>query len=95
MAIFPVRKYTSYQRCGSTWLAGFDAVLPKSAYGSRLRHYRPEPGAPKGSVGDYHLKRWAPFQPYFGPYKEWRSRGLKALRTELELATRWLPFRWT
>ena len=24
------------------------------------------------------------FQPYFGPYKEWRSRGLKALRTELE-----------
>lgn len=62
----------------------FDAVLPKSAYGSRLRRYRPEPGAPKGSVGDYHLEAVGSFQPYFGPYKEWRSRGLKALRTELE-----------
>ncbi len=62
----------------------FDAALPKSAYGSRLRRYRPEPGAPKGSVGEYHLEAVGSFQPYFGPYKEWRSRGLKALRTELE-----------
>ncbi|HCL3240010.1 TPA: RNA-directed DNA polymerase, partial [Pseudomonas aeruginosa] len=62
----------------------FDAVLPKSAYGSRLRRYRPEPGAPKGSMGEYHMEAVGSFQPYFGPYKEWRSRGLKALRTELE-----------
>lgn len=62
----------------------FDAVLSKSAYGSRLRRYRPEPGSPKGSVGDYHLEAVGSFQPYFGPYKEWRSRGLKAIRTELE-----------
>lgn len=35
-------------------------------------------------MGDYHLEAVGSFQPYFGPYKEWRSRGLKALRTELE-----------
>lgn len=62
----------------------FDAVLTKSAYGSRLRRYRPEPGSPKGSVGDYHLEAVGSFQPYFGPYKEWRSQGLKAIRSELE-----------
>lgn len=67
-------------------LAGhkFDAVLSKSAYGSRLRRYRPEPGAPKDSLGAYHLEAVGSFQPYFGPYKEWRNRGLKAIRTELE-----------
>lgn len=67
-------------------LAGhkFDAALSKSAYGSRLRRYRPEPGAPKESLGDYHLEAVGSFQPYFGPYKEWRNRGLKAIRTELE-----------
>lgn len=62
----------------------FDAALTKSAYGSRLRRYRPEPGAPKGSVGDYHLEAISSFQPYFGPYKEWRSRGLSAIRAELK-----------
>lgn len=62
----------------------FDAALSKSAYGSRLRRYRPEPGAPKGSLGDYHLEAIGSFQPYFRPYKEWRNRGLKAIRTELE-----------
>lgn len=62
----------------------FDAVLPKSAYASRLRRYRPEPGAPKDSVGEYHLEAVGSFQPYYGPYKEWRNRGLKALRIELE-----------
>ena len=62
----------------------FDAVLSKSAYGSRLRRHRPEPGAPRGHVGNYHIESVGSFQPYFGPYKEWRSRGLKAIRTELE-----------
>lgn len=67
-------------------LAGhkFDAALSKSAYGSRLRRYRPEPGAPKDTLGDYHLESVGSFQPYFGPYKKWRNRGLKAIRTELE-----------
>lgn len=63
----------------------FDAVLSKSAHGSRLRRYRPDPGAPKGSVGDYHLEAVGSFQPYFEPYKEWRNRGLKAIRSELEI----------
>lgn len=62
----------------------FDAVLSTSAYGSRLRRYRPEPGSPKDSVGSYHLEAVGSFQPYFGPYKEWRSKGLKAIRTELD-----------
>lgn len=62
----------------------FDAVLSKSAYGSRLRRYRPEPGASKGSLGKYHHEAVGSFQPYFGPYKEWRNRGLQAIRTELE-----------
>lgn len=62
----------------------FDAVLSKSAYGSRLRRYRPEPGAPKDSMGNYHLEAIGSFQPYFGPYKEWRSRGLNAIRSELK-----------
>jgi hypothetical protein len=62
----------------------FDAVLTKSAYGSRLRRYRPEAGLPVGSVGDYHLEAVGSFQPYFGPYKQWRSRGFKAIRAELK-----------
>lgn len=62
----------------------FDAALSESAYGSRLRRYRPEPGAPEGSVGEYHLEAIGSFQPYFSPYKEWRSRGLNVLRNELK-----------
>ena len=67
-------------------LAGhkFDAALSKSSYGSRLRRYRAPPGSPKDSLGDYHLEAIGSFKPYFGPYKEWRSRGLKAIRAELE-----------
>ncbi|WP_296643403.1 hypothetical protein [Thiobacillus sp. 65-1402] len=47
----------------------FDAVLSKAAFGSRLRRYRPEPGSPEGTVGDYHTEAIGSFQPYFGPYK--------------------------
>jgi hypothetical protein len=61
----------------------FDGVLGKSAYGSRLRRYRPEPGAPEGAVGDYHTEAVGSFRPYVGPYKEWRKRGLNAIREEL------------
>lgn len=62
----------------------FDAVLSKDAYGSRLRRYRPEPDAPEGSVGEYHTEAIGSFQPYFGPYRNWRERGLKAIRNELK-----------
>lgn len=62
----------------------FDAALTRSAYGSRLRRYRPEPGSPEGSLGPYHSESIGSFQPYFAPYRQWRERGLKAIRKELE-----------
>lgn len=62
----------------------FDAALTKSAYGSRLRRYRPEPGSPEGTLGPYHTEGIGTFQPYFAPYRQWRERGLKAIREELE-----------
>lgn len=62
----------------------FDAALTKSAYGSRLRRYRPEPGLPEGTFGPYHTEAIGSFQPYFAPYRQWRERGLKAIREELK-----------
>ncbi|HUM99579.1 MAG TPA: RNA-directed DNA polymerase [Halothiobacillus sp.] len=62
----------------------FDAALTKSAYGSRLRRYRPEPGSPEGTLGTYHTEAIGSFQPYFAPYRQWRERGLRAIREELE-----------
>lgn len=62
----------------------FDAALTKSAYGSRLRRYRPEPGSPEGTLGPYHTEAIGSFQPYFAPYRQWRERGLKSIREELE-----------
>lgn len=62
----------------------FDAALTKSAYGSRLRRYRPEPGSPEGSLGPYHTEAIGSFQPYFAPYRQWREQGLKAIREELK-----------
>ncbi len=62
----------------------FDAALSKSAYGSRLRRYRPEPGSPEGTLGAYHSEAIGSFQPYFAPYRQWRERGLRAIREELE-----------
>lgn len=61
----------------------FDKALSKSSYGSRLRRYRPEPGLPEGTLGNYHTESVGSFQPYFGPYKQWRERGLSAVRDEL------------
>lgn len=60
----------------------YDAVLGKSAYGSRLRRYRPK--AKTQSIGDYHLEAPASFQPYFEPYKAWRNNGLATIRRELD-----------
>lgn len=62
----------------------FDETLSKSAYGSRLRRYRPEPGSPEGTVGKYHTEAIGSFQPYFGPYRRWRELGFKAMRHELK-----------
>lgn len=62
----------------------FDAALTKSAYGSRLRRYRPEPGSPEGTLGPYHTEAIGSFRPYFAPYRQWRERGLKAIREELK-----------
>lgn len=62
----------------------FDAALTKSAYGSRLRRYRAEPGSPEDTLGAYHTDAIGSFKPYFGPYRQWRERGLKAIREELE-----------
>lgn len=62
----------------------FDAVLSAASYGSRLRRYRAAPDEPPGAVGCYHLEATGSFQPYFAPYKAWRERGLKAIRSELE-----------
>ena len=61
----------------------FDQALSKSAYGSRLRRYRAEEGSPAGALGSYHTEGIGSFQPYFGPYRQWRERGLKAIRNEL------------
>lgn len=61
----------------------FDKALSKSSYGSRLRRYRPEPGSQEGTLGNYHTESVGSFQPYFGPYKQWRQRGLQAIRDEL------------
>ncbi|WP_308388516.1 RNA-directed DNA polymerase [Acidithiobacillus sp. AMEEHan] len=62
----------------------FDAALTKSAYGNRLRRYRPELGSPEGTLGPYHTEAIGSFYPYFVPYRQWRERGLKAIRQELE-----------
>jgi hypothetical protein len=62
----------------------FDGILSKSAYGSRLRRYRPDPGSPKDTLGAYHLEAIGSFQPYFNPYRQWRNNGLQAIRSELK-----------
>ncbi|MEZ5580268.1 MAG: RNA-directed DNA polymerase [Candidatus Competibacteraceae bacterium] len=59
---FPVAMHVSV---GANNLVGhkFDAALLMSAYGSRLRRYRPEPGSPKSCLGNYHLEAVGSFQP--------------------------------
>jgi hypothetical protein len=62
----------------------YDAKLTKAAFGSRLRRYRPEAGSLPGTVGNYHREAIGSFQPYFNPYKDWREKGLRSIRSELE-----------
>lgn len=58
----------------------FDEVLGKNAIASRLRRYRPK-GSKK--LGEYHTDAIGSFEPYFGPYREWRDGGLNALKQSL------------
>lgn len=60
----------------------FDACLGPSARGSRLRRLRKDPDEPR-SHSNYHLQAQGSFKPYYYCYKEWRSKGLKAIRHEL------------
>ena len=62
----------------------FDGALSRSAYGARLRRFRLEPGSPEKALGEYHIAALGSFQPYFRPYKQWRERGLSAIRKELK-----------
>lgn len=59
----------------------FDACLDRSARGSRLRRLRQTSG--RTGVGAFHLTAPGSFKPYIHGYKEWRGRGLRAIRGEL------------
>lgn len=61
-----------------------DACLDDTAYGSRLRRVRTEDLIGEDDVRPFHLTAVGSFQPYYQPYKRWRSEGFKAIRTELE-----------
>lgn len=60
----------------------FDACLDRSARGSRLRRLR-QSGDQLPKCGSYHLTAPGSFKPYFNCYKEWREKGLRAIRQEL------------
>jgi hypothetical protein len=61
-----------------------DAKLSVNAHASRLRRYRPLPGSLKNQPGEFHKLGLGSFAPYFGPYRNWRSNGLNAIRHELQ-----------
>ncbi|MES9811666.1 MAG: RNA-directed DNA polymerase [Candidatus Thiodiazotropha sp.] len=61
-----------------------DACLDDTAYGSRLRRIRTEELIGEEEQRPFHLTAVGSFQPYYQPYKKWRSDGLRAIRTELE-----------
>ena len=60
----------------------YDACLDDSAHGSRLRRLRGDANSSR-SKGTYHDQAPGSFKPYFYCYREWRERGLKAIRHEL------------
>lgn len=61
----------------------FDACLDQSARGSRLRRLRRQ-SEDEGAPGAFHITAPGSFQPYFHRYKEWREKGLRAIRHELD-----------
>jgi len=60
----------------------YDACLDDCVHGSRLRRLRGDANLRRPS-GQYHEQAPGSFQPYFYCYREWRARGLKAIRHEL------------
>ncbi len=54
----------------------FDGKLTDSAYGNRLRRKQNSEGINKLSLGT--------FQPYLNPFRDWRDKGIQAMRTALE-----------
>lgn len=54
----------------------FDAKLTGCAYGNRLRRTQDGKGINQLSLGT--------FQPYLKPFRDWRDKGIKAMRTALE-----------
>lgn len=61
----------------------YDSVLSSSAYGSRVRRYGGSTVSSMTGGGEYHIHAIGSFEPYFAPYKAWRSNGLSAIRAEL------------
>lgn len=59
----------------------FDAVLSDHAVASRLRRYGPNG---RENLGKYHLESIGSFEPYFGPYQNWRDNGIEAIRSTVE-----------
>lgn len=54
----------------------FDAELTASAYGNRLRRTQDGKGINPLSLGT--------FQPYLKPFRDWRDKGIQAMRTSLD-----------
>lgn len=63
----------------------FDACLnEKQVYGSRLRRVRNDELLDKAAKKRFHITAVGSFESYFTPYKNWRSDGLNAIRSELD-----------
>lgn len=62
----------------------FDAKLPDSCYGARLRRIRDDELFSDAKEKPFHISAIGSFAPYFQPYQQWRNDGLKAIRSELE-----------
>lgn len=58
----------------------FDAKLSECAYGNRLRRTQDGEGINKLSLGS--------FQPYLKPFRDWRDKGIAAMRTALDADTK-------
>ncbi len=63
----------------------FDACLDDDlVYGARLRRVRNDDVLDRNAPKRFHISATGSFEPYFQPYKNWRSMGLKAIRSELD-----------
>lgn len=62
----------------------FDAKFDDSCYGARLKRVRNDELFTEDDEKPFHISSIGSFTPYFQPYQNWRSDGLKAIRDELE-----------